>query len=181
MTYGNIDGDSIYNNTVYMSSASSGTPFPLEVYALGSSGQTTIRNNIFEIGSGLTYDVYVSYAPATTSLEMQGNDYYPFSIYYGSSSYTSLSSFESGSGQEELNGTAVGFSTAPGLTDAGSGTAITDSTQLDTLTAYKLASTSAMKNAGINLTTQFGTSIGNTDFFGTSVPSSSGVSVGAAQ
>ena len=179
-TYGNVSGDSIYNNTVYMSKPSSGTPFPLEVYTLGS-GLTTIRNNIFEVGSGLSSVAYVSYAPSTSSLEMQSNDYYPMSVYYGSTNYTSLSNFQSSTGQEKNSGSSIGFAVNPDLTNAGSGTLITDPTTLSTLSQYKLVTGSPLINTGLKLNSVFGTNTGGVDFYGVTVPSSSGQSVGAAQ
>jgi hypothetical protein len=178
-TYGNVAADSIYNNTVYASPSSGAKPTAIYIEGLGT-GQTIIRNNIF-YASGGVYPVVVPVSETTSALEFQQNDYYAFTAYWGTTTYTSLSSWQSATGEEKLNGAAVGYTVNPDLVDAGAGGTVSGGYNPTALTDYKLASGSPMKNAGINLTTQFGTNIGSTDYYGTSVPTSSGLSIGAAE
>ena len=143
--YGNVSGDALYNNTIYTSPSSSGTPHDLVIYPMGT-GLTTIRNNIFYASGSLT-SVYVAYSPTTAELEIQGNDYYSYEVDWNGTNYSSLSAWRSATGQEELNGAGTGFSANPDLAHAGTGTAITNPVDLYTLTQYELVGGSPMKNS----------------------------------
>jgi parallel beta-helix repeat protein len=177
--YGNVIADDIYNNTVYLSSSSSGgTPEALEIYGLGS-GKTFVSNNIFYVSSGLL-SVYVVGVPSDATLIFLQNDYYNFNVNWDNIKYTSFADWQKATSQEKLSGKSYGLTVNPELNNPGGGT-INEAANLSQLTQYQLASDSPMKGIGINLNTQFSLLIGQTDFYGVALPLGESVSVGAAQ
>jgi hypothetical protein len=61
------------------------------------------------------------------------------------------------------------------------GVTIVDADLLNTLSAYKLASTSPLINAGIDLEGRFGINPGSNDFYGDAIPSNTALDVGAEE
>jgi len=177
--YGTVAGDSIYNNTIYVSPSSGATPSGVYVEGLGT-GQSIIRNNIIYTTGG-TYPVIVPTSATPSTLDFQQNDYPNFIAQWGASTYTSLRAWQSATGEEELSRIVVGYTVNPDLSNAGSGGTTTGAYSPSQLPQYQLESGSPMKNAGVNLGSIFGTNIGSTDYYGTTVPSNSGLSIGAAE
>jgi hypothetical protein len=105
-----------------------------------------------------------------TGLIMQGNDYFAdgggFNVKWGKKTYTDFASWQSGSGVEKLNNVNVGLTVDPKFVNAGGGTA-------GDASAYRLQNNSPLINAGVNLIS-LGLSPGSQDFFGSSLPTSTG-------
>jgi len=167
----------IYNNTIYTSQAPSGTASAMSIV----SGTTNvhIRNNIFIAASGVAT---VNIAGGQSGLVMVNNDYWNigggFTAKYNGTTYTSLSSFRN-TGMEKLNGVAMGYNVDPKFNAAGSGgTAASAATLSQAVVAYKLQSTSPLRNKGVNLGS-YGVSAGTHDFFGNSLPQGGIYDVGA--
>jgi hypothetical protein len=177
---GGIQYANIYNNTVYMTPTSTGTPKAVVIRGGGMKG-IRIRNNIFQTTGGLT----VVRNGTTADIRFEGNDYWSsgsaFKILWGSTTYTSLSGWRSATGQEKINGVASGYSLNPDLVDPGKGVTIGDPRLLSNLGGYKLKSTSALIDKGLNLTALFGLNVGKRDFFGGNITQLSKFSLGAHQ
>jgi hypothetical protein len=73
----------------------------------------------------------------------------------------------------------VGISVDPQLANPGGGGTIGAADLLYTLAAYKLASTSPLIDAGINLQARFGINPGSVDFYGDLIPQNSALDPGA--
>jgi uncharacterized protein (DUF2141 family) len=99
---------------------------------------------------------------------------------YGTKTYTSISAFRAGTGQESVNGQAVGTSADPKFVSAGGGGTVGIGNSLaSNLSAYKLTSGSPMIDAGLDLKTQFGVSVGSHDFYGGAIPQGGAFDIGA--
>jgi hypothetical protein len=171
-----VKNNRIYNNTVYMTKPGSGNPAPFKAGTTGTGN--SVRNNSFSV-SGAIKLVETS----GTNVTFQGNNYWSgtsaFSVKYGSPVYSSLAAWRAGSGQETLGGVDTGSTVDPLLTNAGGGGAIDDPYQLDQLTAYKLQTTSPLKDAGLDLATLFGWNVGSQDYYGNPLPQGGAYDVGA--
>lgn len=184
VVYGNVNQDAIYNNTIYVSpTTSGGNPTDIRIFSIGDRGQNTVRNNIF-YAAGDQWPAVVAPNTSTTMLDFQDNDYYAassFHFYWGSTTYTSLSGLQSATGQEKQGSELLGYASDPSLAAAGSGVTLTNPATLSQLTQYQLTNTSSLKDKGLNLTSLYGTNMGGSDFYGAAVPTSLGVSIGAAE
>jgi hypothetical protein len=178
---GPVDNAEVYNDTIYLSPASSGSPTCVAFYNWTGSS-VHFRNNLFQVTGGLNL-VNTNGTQVGTDLLFQGNDYYSsgtsFHINYDGVDYSSLTTWRTNTGQEQLNGSNVGFSVNPKLSDPGQGGTIGNADQLDTLTAYKLQSSSPVRNAGLDLMVLFDINPGTHDFFGHPIPDGSGFTIGA--
>ena len=108
-----------------------------------------------------------------TNLRLQGNDYWSsgasFSIKVFTKTYKSFSTYVSGTGNEKNGAATVGRNVDPLLVNpAGDPTVGVDN--IDALElrldGYKLASASTLRDAGLNLFSQFGIDPGPRDFYG---------------
>jgi hypothetical protein len=82
--------------------------------------------------------------------------------------------------QERVSGTIVAKNVNPLLTSPGGGGTIGNADLLETaLTAYKLQAGSPLIDAGLNLPSLFGTSVGSRDFYGDSIPQNGAFDIGA--
>jgi protocatechuate 3,4-dioxygenase beta subunit len=176
---GGLKNVEIYNNTVYMTKPASGNPRALFIKT--PTTNVHIRNNIFVTTGGLAL---AEIASGQSGLLMQNNNYYAsgstLNIIYGSTTYTSMSAFRSGTGQETVNGQSVGTSADPKFVSAGGGGTVGIGNSLaSNLSAYKLTSGSPMINAGLDLKTKFGVSVGSHDFYGQSIPYGGAFDIGA--
>lgn len=174
--YQNPINDEIYNNTVYMSSATRQTAGVRFASFVGSN--LHFRNNLFVVtGGALLLDV-----SGGSGTLFQGNDYWAsggaFAIKNNNSVYSSLSAWQTTS-QEMLSGARVGMQVDPLLVGAGAGASVDDPHQLSSLAAYKLQPGSALITAGLPLMIDFGLSTGTRDFFGNSIPRGGLWSIGA--
>lgn len=171
----NVD---IYNNTIFVSPAGSGTP--RAVYFQSAVPNVHLRNNLFVTTGGARL---VEGPSGQSGVLFQGNNYWSsggtFVIKWGGSTYSSLDSWRTASGLERIGTTNVGFSVDPQLANPGGGGTLGDADLLDTLTAYQLQPYSPLREAGLNLTSLFGLNPGPIDFYGDTVPNGLAPDVGA--
>jgi hypothetical protein len=166
----NVD---IYNNTLFVSPASTGTPSG--IYFFGDIvNNIQIRNNCIITSGGLNLVNSTLPTGLAATVLFQGNDYWSsgavFSIYWNNShSYSSLVGWR-GAGMETVGTTNVGLNLDPQLVSAGGGGTIGDATLLPTLTAYQSNPGSPLREAGLDLNALFGFNIGAQDFYGNPVP-----------
>ena len=178
-----LDAD-IYNNTVFVSAASSGSPRAVRVWNAGATdrfvARVHVRNNIFMTAGLPIAEVTAAALQGAADLRFEGNDYFggaPIAIWNGAS-YSTLAAWRA-TGQEVLGSQAVGLSVDPQLTGAGAGTTLGDADALASLGAYRLGAGSPMTDAGLDLATRFGTATGSTDFFGGRIGLGPGFDIGA--
>lgn len=160
----------VYNNTVYMTPAASGTPRAVRFQ--NGTTDVRLRNNIFQTTGGL---MVAEINARHTGLLFQGNDYWSsggtFAIKDFTKSYASLAAWSSKTGQEKIGTTLVGKQLDPKLVSPGSVPTLNDADRLESdLGAFKLASTSPLINGGLNLWSRFAIDPGRRDFFGTALP-----------
>lgn len=172
-----INNLQIYNNTVYTSPASTGSPSAVKL--IYNANNVSFYNNIFITkGGSRLVNTYQS-----SGFSFKGNNYYAedgkFRIRWGDKNYTSLPGWRSGTGQEMLSGVSVGSSINPLLVNAGGGGTIGNTLRLNTLTAYRLQPSSPLIQAGFDLFSLSGIDQGNRDFYGNAVPLVERFDVGA--
>ena len=166
----NVD---IYNNTLFMSPAASGSPSGIYFFG-GTVSSVSIRNNCIIATGGVRLVNSTLTAAQIATVLFQGNDYWPsagaFSIYWNNShNYTSLSAWRT-AGMETIGITNTGFNLDPQLVNAGGGGTLGDATLLATLTAYQSQPSSPLRESGLDLNALFGLNIGTQDFYGNPVP-----------
>lgn len=182
--WGHVTNADVYSNTIYMA-ASPGQAMP-RVVALGASGtyapsNVAFRNNIFDASGAKTIDAPTKVAPYMTNVVFQGNDYWKkVSIRWDASNYSTLAAWRAATGEETLNGSDTGMNVNPQLVAPGNGGTVDGSGgSLAGLTAYTLKTKSPLIDAGLDLPTLFGTSVGNRDFYADTVPRGPAFDVGA--
>ena len=178
-----VTNTDIYNNTVYQSPAASGTPSAVRAERWsGTGGSVRFRNNLLVADDGVPL---LDVPAGMSDLTFQGNDYWSnydaFVIKWGDSTYSALASWRSASGKETLNGNPVGRARNPRLVAPGSEPTIGDPDRLTALDAYRIRSDSQVRDAGLDLPTSFGLSVGPRDYFGTSIPQNGAFDIGAAE
>ena len=182
--WGRVTEAEIYNNTVFVSPAASGSPRAVRIWNDGVSDRFVssvhLRNNIL-LTSGVPV-VHVTSAALTgaSDLRFENNDYFggtPVAI-WGALQYPSLAAWRA-TGQEMLGGNPVGLSADPRLVAAGSGPTLGDADALTTLAAYRLSSGSLMIDAGLNLAARFGLDPGTSDYYGTPLFAGGSSDIGA--
>lgn len=173
-----INNIQVYNNTVYMDRAKTGSPSAIKVES--PVRNVSVRDNIFVTTRGLKLLEVVA---GQQNVSFQGNDYWsspvPLTMSWGGRLYSSLRAWRAATGQERVGRTKVGLSVDPRLIDAGGGTTIGDPRRLKSLAPYKLRPASPMRDAGLNLRTRFGIAPGSHDFYGNRIPRGSGYAIGA--
>lgn len=173
---GGIQGADIYNNTVYLTPTADGSsPKAVYITSDGIAG-ITLRNNIIQTTKGIPLVT----ALATSGVRLEGNAYWstgaPFVIQWGGTIYGDLATWRAASTQEQLGTQEVGLEAAPQFA-SGSNNAAANTLQL---TPYRLATTSTLNGAGLNLRSRFGIDTGKRDFFGNPTPTVTGkANVGA--
>ena len=177
---GGIQGVSIYNNTVYVSPASTGSPKGIYVMS-GYITNAKVRNNIVQTTGGME----VVRVQAPTDIRFEGNSYWSsgaaLKFFYTGTTYSTIEKWRQVTGQEKINGVAKGLVVNPGFTNPGSGVTIGDPTKLPSLTSYKLKSTSSVINKGLNLAASFGTDVGKVDFWKNSIAYKQTFNIGSHQ
>lgn len=172
----NVKNNQIYSNTIYVSKPSGSSPPAFKAGTVGIGN--AVRNNIFFTTGGVK-----QVDTGGTNITFQGNNYWPggsaFSVKYGSIIYSDLPAWRTGTGQEMVNGSPTGSAVDPLLTSPGQGGTFNEPYQLNQLSAYRLQAGSPMINTGLNLTTLFGLSVGNSDYYSNAVPQGSGFDIGA--
>lgn len=191
--YGRTTNAEIHNNVVYMkpSTISGSSPRAIVLCNYGIESQDLksvhFRNNIIQTTGGVpVLEVTAGVVSGSTDVLFQRNNYYPtgstLKIQWGGKTYTSLSAWQSAAGaQEKVSGSNVGLSTDPRFVLPGGAGTVNNASLLESaLGAYKLKSGSPMVNKGLNLAGgPYYLSIGTRDFFGNSIPKSSGYDLGA--
>lgn len=164
---GRVSTTNVYGNTVVMGSSATVRP-PAVRLGSGLVG-VTVRNNALSTSGGSA--VLRSNALDTRHVFLQGNNYSAgtsaLALVWGNNTYPNLAAFRSGTGQEMLNGNPTGLSVAPGLRDPQVPKTITRATQLREAQGFMLSSGSALRGRGLDLSRQFGTAVGSSDYFGT--------------
>lgn len=172
-----IDNLQIYNNTVYLRPAATGSPSAVGI--LYNVSKVNFCNNTFVT----TGRVRLINARQASGFSFRGNNYYAedgrFRITWGSANHTTLSDWRDGTGQETLSGVPVGSNVDPLFVNAGGGGTIGNLRHLNTLTAYQLQSSSPLIQAGLDLFSLLGINQGSRDFYGNMTPQGEGFDVGA--
>jgi hypothetical protein len=185
--WGRIRSTEVYNNTVFVSAAGSGTPRAVRVGNRSIPDHDVdrlhFRNNIFQTAGPVPLvEVTAGQLSGANDLRFEGNDYFttgsPFVALWGSTPYSSLTAWRS-TGQEMKGTTAVGRTDDPKLTAPGGGATFDDATRLETLDAYRLKQGSPLVNAGLDLSALYSIDAGGQDFYGTALDGA--VDVGACE
>jgi Right handed beta helix region len=169
----------IHNNTIYINASATGSPRAIRFKSATTNFH--VRNNIF-ITAG---DIPLAQVASNQSgIQFQGNDYWSigstFQIIWYGTKYTSLLEWLNAvPDQGRVDRKIVEKNVNPKLINAGGGGTINDPFLLDTLKAYMLRSTSTMINTGLDLLSLFGVNPGSLDYYGSSIPQSSGYDIGA--
>jgi hypothetical protein len=176
---GNLDSACfVYNNVVYTSTDSviSGLPrgISLGVGAAGTYTNIKIHNNIIICKDNLAA---VNINP-TTDFKLANNLYYSdadtMKFIWGASTYTSLASWVAGGGD------STGINSDPLLINPGVGERnLTPRTMATLLNAYKLGAGSPATDAGVDINSLYGISVGSVDFYGNSIPQNVNYDIGA--
>jgi hypothetical protein len=179
---GGIQNTKVYNNTVYVSSNTTGGGIVDFAFGATFIYNTDIYNNIIVTAA----DKKVLDLPQTAGgWSFNGNCYWTdgsnLKFRWDSNTYTSLEAWRSATGQEKLEDVNTGFELDPQLTNAGRGGTIGDPSKLNTLSAYRLLPTSPMIDSGIDLLSTFGINPGSHDFYGTKIPQLTRFDIGAAE
>ena len=166
--YGITNAD-IYGNTFFVSTNPRGGKPPLvKVENHDDIRGIRVRNNVFIATHNNLLVTGVQAIPSKALY--QGNNYWGGTF--------DLAKFRAG-GQETLDGTPVGSRVDPQLANPGHGGAPTEASQLPTIAAYLLRSSSPLVGAGLDLTARFNLHPGATDFYGLPI-SSATLDVGAS-
>lgn len=175
-----IKDSAIYNNTVFVSPALSGTPSAFGVLDFGGFyDNVRVNNNIFVTTGGLPFIDN----PDENGLRFNANSYYGsgggFRVTWNGVSYKSLSALRRSTGQERLGGRNTGLWRDPRLCEAGQGGTVGNPRQLASLSVYTLRDDSRVIDKGLNLHTRFGIGIGTHDFYGNRIPRGTRFDLGA--
>ena len=185
--WGKVQNAQIYNNSVYLRAAPSGSPRGIFVHNSGVTSMYAtnvgIRNNIFQVNNSLRLlQVPPAMLRGVTNLRFENNDYFStgtaFKIVWGGTTYTGLPAWRSATSQEMAAGQPVGTNANPLFNAPGAGGTIGNPDQLTSLSAYQLQPGSTMADTGMNLVL-LGISVGARDFYGNPIPQGSQYSIGA--
>ncbi|MFN3404328.1 MAG: PA14 domain-containing protein [Cytophagaceae bacterium] len=173
---GGLEDLYIYNNIIYLSTAPSGNP--RAVYIDGPMEDVYFRNNIFYT----TGYLYAVVSTVNNGIYFQNNSYYNssgnFGIWWQGSTYNSLDAWRNAKNQEKIQGDPVGIYGNPLLVSAGGGGTISDMSKLSSdLEAYKLSSSSPLKDAGVSLQ-DLGVNMGMRDYYGYSIRQGTSYDIG---
>ncbi|GAB3820316.1 right-handed parallel beta-helix repeat-containing protein [Pontibacter rugosus] len=179
---GGIQNAHIYNNTIYLSPATSGAPKAVWVQS-GGTTIATFRNNLLVTTGGVRL-VQID-ANVVANVKFEGNNYWASGITpafsWGSTLYKSLDSWRSNTLQESRNGVSLGYFLDPNLQNPGKSITISDQRLLYTLEGYKLARSSPMVGKALNLQKDYGLNTGNRDFWGNGITQRNDLCIGAHQ
>ncbi|SFG34087.1 right-handed parallel beta-helix repeat-containing protein [Pontibacter chinhatensis] len=179
---GGIQNAQIYNNTIYLTPAPSGTTKAVWVQS-GGTTIATFRNNLFVTTGGARL-VQVD-SNVTANIRFEGNNYWSSgatpSFSWAGKAYNSLANWRTATSQELRNGVALGYALDPKLEAPGKSVTIADPKLLYTLDGYKLQRTSPLVGKGLNLPVDFGIDAGKKDFWGNSITQRKDLCIGAHQ
>jgi Right handed beta helix region len=162
----------IYNNVAYNNQAN-GTVLHIGRPNVGTSTGFVANNILYSPANAWVLNAE-TFAPTIT---FSGNDYYAagtFRIKWNNTTYSTLATWKTASSKES----GTGLTANPLLVAAGGAGTLGGYVPLS-LPHYQLTAGSTMINAGRDIATQFGASIGTRDFYGTSLPVGAGYEVGA--
>ena len=166
----------VYNNTIYISSATRGPG----ISGWGNTYNTSIHNNIIVTAPG---KCVVHVRDTSGGYSFKGNCYWsssaPIKIMWDDKTYTNLAAWRSATGQERAGNSNVGFEIDPMLVASGKGVTIADTNKLDRVTFCRLRVDSPVIDSGLDLKTTFGIDSGSRDFFNNTVPQGKGQDIGA--
>lgn len=175
-----IQNAQIYNNTVYLTPASSGSPKAVWVQAGGAS-QVMFRNNLFVTTGG----VHLMNVEVPSNVRFEGNNYWTSGsapvFRWNKVNHASLSSWQTATGQEMINAVSAGYFQDPKLKDPGKDVTISNPRKLYTLKGYELQHDSPLVGKGLDLKKSFALDSGETDFWGNSITQRQDLCIGAHQ
>ena len=184
--WGRVTGAEIYNNTIFVTPAPSGSPRAVRIWNAGVTDRYVsavhLRNNILLASGVPLVEATTTALAGAADLRFENNDYFggaPLAI-RGGAQYSSLASWRA-TGQETLPGVPMGLSVDPRLVAAGAGPTLGDADALTSLDAYRLSSGSPMIDAGLDLAARYGIDAGATDFYGTPLFAGGGYDIGATE
>lgn len=174
---GDISHCDIYNNTIYIAPAPSGTPKGI----VAAGANMRFCNNLVVATGGLPLIA----GEDSPGLIVAGNSYWsgdgPFRIEWGGKSYHSLDAWRAATGQERAGGEDTGVTADPKLTDAGNGGTLDDADRLEAVTAYRLRPGSPLIDAGLDLRALFGIDVGERDYYGSKLRLRGGYDIGVCE
>jgi hypothetical protein len=174
---GDISHCDIYNNTIYIAPAPSGTPKGI----VAAGANMRFCNNLIVTTGGLP----LIEGENRPGLTVAGNCYWSsgdsFLINWGGQGYSTLDAWRAATGQERAGGRDTGMAADPRLADPGHGGTLDGADRLEAVTAYRLLPESPLIDAGLDLRALFGTETGDRDYYGTHVPQGLGYEIGASE
>jgi hypothetical protein len=148
---GYANNSAVYQNTVVMSSAATGTP-PL--LRLGPEVRgISILNNLFSTESGPT--VCTSSPLSESAVMLQGNEYFsvlgPWQVVWGQTIYNSLSDWRAGTSQETAGGQPTGLDVDPEMVGPVLGLSVNNPMAPNAAAGFGLRPGSPLIGAGLDL------------------------------
>jgi hypothetical protein len=198
-----INGVQIYQNTIYLASASDKTKAgilhliqaglrafgllpgamiePSAIAVISPTKGISVHNNLFFTSGG---GMLVAVVDKQEDLKFQNNAYWsdgqPFQVDWKGVIYNSFSDWLKAAGDQERIGSRIlAIQADPMLAGPGTGGTVGNPNLLHTLTGYKLKSGSPLTRRGINLSRAFGIDPGSHGFFGTPVSLENPPAIGA--
>lgn len=148
---GQVKAAAVYQNTVVITSARTGTP---PVLRLGPALHgVSVLNNIFSNDAGPL--VAVDAALPVSAVRLEGNDYYSvlgrWWLDWGQTTYASLDAWRAGTLEETADGHATGLDADPELVKSVLGLRVQTATDASVSADFALKAGSPLKGAGLNL------------------------------
>jgi hypothetical protein len=189
LIHGQIKDTLIYQNTVYLDASGLGgvqqaalQVEPLGRWAPGSPQPegTRVLNNLFTTADDLPV---LRVTADTAGVTLQGNAYFASgaqpTFLWGGGTFGDPDAWRAATGQERLNGADVGLSADPRLARPDHPPTVDDPDQLAAMTSYRIAASSPLIDAGVNLDGILGGAVVDQDFFGRPVARGRGPDIGA--
>lgn len=184
--WGRVTAAEIYNNTIFLASAPSGSPRAVRIWNAGVTDRFVsavhLRNNILVTSGVPVVEATAAALAGAAELRFENNNYFGGTVVaiWGAAQYSSLAAWRA-TGQEMLGAVPIGLSVDPGLVAPGAGPALGDADALASLDAYRLSNGSPMIDAGLDLAARYGIDPGATDYYGTALFAGNGYDVGATE
>src|SRR5579864_1474623 len=179
-----MNGNYIYNNTVYISGTGISSPAVAVIPNGGSISNVVLYNNILATNNRLP-QILLTSTSGLSGLKIIGNLYYDsgagYNVQWNGTSYTdsgdgsAIHNWALATGEEQLYGGYQYIASNPLLCNAGQGGTVYPS-PLTSLTAYKLVLGSSQSNSSpaidsaFDLNSDFGINPGTRDFYGNPIP-----------
>lgn len=175
----------VYNNTIFAQKSPQSPGDCAAILIARNARNIYIRNNSIITADSNVYQWYHFPLENSTNIVLQGNSYWSLDnklrFREGINQYKSFSQWQSASGKELLNNVNTGITADPNHINAGISGAVNNPYMLDTLSAYKFRSISALKDNALNQASLFGINTGEFDFYGLKLNSGAdcGTDIGA--